>query len=144
MGNIYAAKIDGAKAFGRRIDVSPKHCIEVCTAIRGKSLSWASAFLEKVIVKEEFVVLHKYKKKVPHRKGGKPGRYPVKAAGIILKLLKNAEANADNSGMDTEKLFIAHALANKADVYPRRKPKGRMATQNITTCNIEVILQERQ
>jgi len=144
MGNTYAAKIEGAKACGRRVDVSPKHCIEVCTAIRGKTTSWAKDFLEKVTKKEAFVLLHKYKKQVPHRTGGKPGRYHVKAAGVILKLLTNAEATADSLGMDTEKLFIAHALANKADVYPRRKPKGKMKSHDITTCNIEIILQERQ
>lgn len=137
----YSTQIKGAKAYGSELNISRKHAAEVCTAIRGKPLEKAKKFLEEVKEKKQYVQLHKHKKQVPHRTGGKPGRYPVKAATEILKLLENAENNAENLGM-SDTLLVKHAAAHQGRVYQRRAPKGRWKTSNLETTNIEIILTE--
>jgi len=87
----------------------------------------------------------RFKKKVGHRRGvtkAFAGRYPVKTAKVILKLLEGAEANAEYNGFDTEALRIIHASA-----YPGRKLKnyiprafGRSSPHFDTLCHIELIL----
>ncbi|MCD6522842.1 MAG: 50S ribosomal protein L22 [Candidatus Diapherotrites archaeon] len=143
MARKYSAQgIEGARAYGREMDISPKHAIEICREIRGKNVNKAITFLEKVIKKEAFVPFKRFNSKVAHRKGGKPGRYPVKASKAILKVLENAKANAENQGMDTDKLMIVHAAAHRGPVYDRRAPKGRMRTSAIETVNVEIIVKE--
>ncbi|MCD4740380.1 50S ribosomal protein L22 [archaeon] len=137
----YSTQIKGAKAYGSEINISRKHAVEVCTAIRGKRLEKAKQFLQDVTEKKQFVELHKHKKQVPHRTGGTPGRYPVKAAKEILKVLENAENNAENKDMEGD-LIVKHAAAHYGRTYQRRAPKGKWKTSNIETTNIEIILTE--
>jgi large subunit ribosomal protein L22 len=63
----------------------------------------------------------RYQKKAGHRHGldhAFAGRYPIKAAAQTLKVLQGAQANAENKGLDIEKLQIIHAAA-----YPGMKSK---------------------
>ena len=123
MANKYAynEEVDEAKtarAMAKSLKISPKHSVEICSAIRGMEVAKAKAYLE-------------HNKKVGHRKGQEgwaAGRYPVKAAEQILKVLENAEANAEYKGMDTEKLFIEHISSHKGVVIPGYIPRafGRM------------------
>jgi large subunit ribosomal protein L22 len=137
----YSTELQGAKAYGSEMNISRKHAVEICTAIRGKKLEKAKKFLQDVTEKKRFVPFRKHHKKVPHRTGGQPGRYPVKAAAHILKILENAENNATEKGMNGE-LVVAHAAAQKGREYERRAPKGRMKASNIETVNVEIILTE--
>ena len=130
---------EGAKAYGDELNISPKHAVEICAAIKGKKLEEAKKLLEDVIKKKQFIPFRKHKKQIPHRKGGQPGRYPVKAARQILKLLENAENNAEEMGLEGE-LVVAHASAQKGRTFERRAPKGRMRPSNIQTVNVEIIL----
>lgn len=136
----YSSKIEGAKAMGRRIDMSPKHAAEICRHIKGMKAEKADEFLTKVQAKEEYVPLKRYKRKTPHRKGGQQGRYPVKAARIIQKILRNAMSNAEQKGMDKEKLRIVHASTHRGPTYARRKPKGRWTYHQIDTTHVEIIV----
>lgn len=138
----YSANIQGAKAYGHELNISRRHAVEICAAIRGMPLDKAKTFLENVIQKKQFVEFKRHNKQIPHRKGGKPGRYPVKAARAILKLLENAENNAEELGMGDE-LIIKHIAAHKGRTYKRIAPKGRWRPSNIETTNIEIILTER-
>ncbi|MBU4548292.1 MAG: 50S ribosomal protein L22, partial [Euryarchaeota archaeon] len=102
----YAFKEDDkaktAKAIGRALKISPKHAVEICRELRGMKLERAKVYLEEVIQMQKAVPFKRHNKKVGHRKGlnGWPtGRYPVKAAGHILKVLENAEANAEYKGL---------------------------------------------
>ncbi|MCK4327805.1 MAG: 50S ribosomal protein L22 [Candidatus Diapherotrites archaeon] len=136
----YSSKVAGAKAYGRRIDMSPKHAMEICSYIRGMNAEKADKFLSNVQAKEEYVPLKRFNRKVPHRTGGQPGRYPVKAAKIIQKLLRNAMSNAEQKGMDREKLKIVHAASHRGPSYGRRKPKGRWKHHSIDTTHVEIIV----
>lgn len=143
----YSAKVDEpcARAFGKEMRISPKHAMEVCRAIRGMRLSAAKEFLEGIRVKRKAVPFVRHRKKLAHRKGTKgAGRYPTRAAREILKVLKNAEANASYKGLDVEKLRIVHASAYKGITLPGILPRafGRATAFNKPLTNIEIILKE--
>jgi len=59
-------------------------------------------------------------------------RWPVKSAGYILGLLRNAEANADAKGLDTGNLIIKHIQVNQAPKQRRRtyRAHGRVRTES--------------
>jgi large subunit ribosomal protein L22 len=143
----YSAKISGpcARAFGKELRVSPKHAMEVCRAIRGMRLNAAKEYLEAVQKKKRAVPFVRHRKKLAHRRGvGGSGQYPVKAAREILKVLKNAEANATYKGLDVEKLRIVHASAYKGTTIPGILPRafGRSTPYNNPLTNVEIILKE--
>jgi len=48
------------------------------------------------------------------------GRWPKKSAEFLLQLLKNAESNADNKGLDVDRLVIEHIQVNRAPCLRRR------------------------
>ncbi len=150
----YSIKIDEndeekvARAIGRELRISPKSSVEVCRAMRKKGVEKAKAFLNDVIALEIPVPMKKFKKGVAHRRGlskAYAGRYPVKAASKILKVLESAEANAEYKGLDTEKLFIKHISTQRGRVIKGIIPRafGRATPHNEETTNIEVVLQER-
>ena len=95
-----------ASARGWHLPVSPKHSREIAAAIRGKKLSDAIKFVEKVAAMEVPVEMRRHNRKVGH-KNGRPARFPVKAARAILKILKNVEANAEYKGLEKENLLIS-------------------------------------
>ena len=135
------------KASGRELRVSPKHAREVCKTIKGMKLDQAKEYLRQVMAKKKPVPFRRYKKDVGHRHGMEKafaGRYPVKAAQKILKVLEGAEANAEYKGLDLERLRIIHASA-----YPGMKIRryierafGRASPHVETLCHIELVLEE--
>ena len=137
------------KASGRELKVSPKHAREVCKTIKGMKLDQAKEFLQQVMEKKTPVPFRRYKKKVGHRHGMQKayaGRYPVKAAQKILRVLEGAEINAEFKGLDVERLRIIHASA-----YPGMKIKryierssGRASPRFETLCHVELVLEETE
>lgn len=143
----YSAKIEEpcAKAFGKEMRISPKHAMEVCRAIQGMRLNAAKDYLEAVREKRKAVPFVRHRKKLAHKKGiGGSGRYPAKATREILKVLKNAEANASYKGLDVEKLRIVHASAYKGITIPGILPRafGRATPFNKPLTNVEIVLKE--
>jgi large subunit ribosomal protein L22 len=139
-----------AKASIRDAPISPKKVINLARVIRGMKVEDAKRFLEKVIRKEEAVPNWVHSKKIPHRKGlgdrwGIPmGKYPVKAAKIMLKLVKSVEANAENKELDVEKLRIIHVSVKKGYVLKRYMPRafGRSTPKYRRHSNIEIAVKE--
>jgi len=88
------------------------------------------------------VLFSTYNKKMGHRKelGGKKGRYPVKAIGMVKKVLLNAINNALVLQMDEETLVVAHIAANKQHIYSRLAPKGKRMKANYETAKLEIAL----
>jgi len=124
------------------VNASYKDLAEVCGRIRGKKAGWAVSFLEKAAKGEVPVLYRKRAKRLGHRRalGGKKGRYPKKAAKIVLKVLRSAMANGRTIGLG-ESYTILAVSANKKHVYPRLQAKGRMSRANLETSRIEVVLQ---
>ncbi|MGQ9788322.1 MAG: 50S ribosomal protein L22 [Candidatus Hadarchaeaceae archaeon] len=142
----YSAEIEepAARALGKERRISPKQAMEVCRAIRGMSLNEAKEYLEAVQQKKKVVPILRHRKKVAHRGSKGSGQYPVKVAREILKVLKNAEANAIYKGMDVEKLKVFHVSAYKGFSLPGFIPRafGRSSPAASPLTNIEIILKE--
>jgi len=154
----YSVKVEDegrvAKAVVRDVPISLKESYEILKIIRGMRLKEAEDFLEKVVRKEVPVPYVRYKLSIAHKKGlstmfprwkSPIGRYPVKAAREIYKLLKNVENNAENKNLDVERLYIHHIAVHKCRYLKRWMPRAfARATPKIrTTVNIEVIVAER-
>src|SRR5712692_7198928 len=101
--------------------------------------------LERVSKNKQAVTYRHYKKEVPHRRqlaeGWYAGRFPQKAAGRLLRLLEELEANAEYRNLDTEKLKIIHAAAQRANKVPKRNPRafGRSDLLQGTLTHIELV-----
>jgi large subunit ribosomal protein L22 len=137
-----------AKASGREVRVSPKSAREICKTIKGMILTQAKQYLRDVIAKKKAVPFKRFKKKAGHRHGlekAYAGRYPVKAAKHILKVLEGAEANAEFKGLDTDRLRIIHASAYPGMKIKRYMPRahGRATPDFETLCHIEIVLEEQ-
>lgn len=140
-------KTKTARAIGTSLKISPKHAIELSREIRGKDLEHAKTYLEEVIGMSRPVPFKRFNKKVGHRKGlsGWPsGRYPVKAAAQILKILKNAEANAEYKGLDIENLKITHISSHRGRVMKGYTARafGRGSASNTPTTHVQIVLGE--
>ncbi|MBI5047153.1 hypothetical protein HZC07_05505 [Candidatus Micrarchaeota archaeon] len=129
-----SARVEDANA-------SYKDLAEVCGSIRNKKSNWAVSFLEKAATGEYAVLFKRHNKRLGHRRelGGQKGRYPMKAASVILKVLNSALANGKVKGMGDDYLVVA-ASANKKQVFPRLASKGRWARSNIETSRVEILL----
>ena len=127
------ARVEGVNASYRDLGA-------VCASIMNLDSEVAANYL--ALVQEGLVPVYfgKHNKKMGHRRelGGKKGRYPQKAAGIVLKLLKSAVANASVKGITGT--FVISAMANKKDVYPRMSSKGRLVRSNLETARVEIVL----
>ncbi len=139
-----------AKGVGFDIPVSVKDMREVAAVVRGLKLEEAKKLLENVINMKEAIPVKRYKGKTGHRHGlaGKYkwpiGRYPVKAARYLLKLLEHVEANAENKDLDKEKLVIRHIGVHKGMTLKRWMPRafGRATPKYRRTTHVEVIVEE--
>ena len=136
-----------AIASGRNMRCSPKQCREVCNEIRGMMLDKAIELLEKVAEEKAWIPYRRHKKKRGHHPGIKkwgPGGHPVKASQNILKILKNAEANADNKGLDIDRLRVLHAATQRGRVYKAyiERAFGRSTPYFETTSHVEIVLEE--
>ncbi len=150
-GYSYAEELaeNQVKASARDLRVSFKEMVELVRELRGKSLEDARRMLEDVISLRRPVPFKRYKKGVGHRRqlqGWKAGRYPVKAAKLVMKLLKSAEANAEQKGLDTERLFIRHIAAQQGPKLRRFFPRafGRATPKIEQLVHVEVVLEERR
>jgi large subunit ribosomal protein L22 len=136
-----------AIASGRNLRVSPKQCREVCNAIRGMMLDKAIEFLESVEEEKNWIPYKRHYKKRGHHPGMKrwaAGGHPVKASSHIIKILKNAESNADNKGLDIDRLKVAHAVTHRGRIYKQNVERafGRSSAYNEETSHIEIVLEE--
>lgn len=107
-------KTKHVRASLRDADISHKDAREVCKAIKGMNILRAREYLENVVALKQPVPFRRYKLQVGHKsqlQGFPSGRYPVKTARELLKLLDNLEANAEYKGMDIDRLKIIHAAA---------------------------------
>ncbi len=137
-----------AKASGRELKVSHKAAREVCRAIKGMMLNNAKEYLRDVAAKKKAIPYTRYKKKLPHRHGlikTFAGRYPTKTSEQILDVLNSAQSNAENKGLDVDRLRIIHAAAYQGMKLKRYAPRahGRASPKYDTTTHVEIVLDEK-
>ncbi len=137
-----------AKASGRELKVSHKASREICKALKGMMLNNAKQYLRDVVAKKKSVPYTRYNKKLPHRHGlinSFCGRYPIKASQQILSVLEAAQSNAENKGLDVDRLRIIHAAAYPGMKLKRFTPRahGRASPKYDTTTHVEIVLDEK-
>jgi len=133
-----------ARAIGRELPISPKMAVEVCRQLRGKRVDVAKAYLERVIALDQPVPMHRYKTMVAHKRGTGPGRYPVKVAEHVLKVLESAEENAGHKWLDVESLRVKVIAAHKGSIQKgmMQRAHGRSSPWNQETVNLEIVLEK--
>lgn len=109
-----------ARAEHRYARISPRKVQIVCDLIRGKDVATAAAILKNT---------------------------PKAASELLIKVLKSAEANAENNfNMDPDKLFVKETYANPGPILKRGMPRaqGRMYRINKRTSHITVVVAEKE
>lgn len=129
-----------AKAQGISLPISTKFGIEICNSIKGKNLQKVKDLLNEVIKKKRVIKFTRFTGDLGHKKKKMgPGRFPIKAATHILKLIEQAEANAQFKGLNTSDLIIKHINCN-IDSRPWRS--GRRRRIKMKRTNVEVVVEE--
>ncbi|EMR73461.1 LSU ribosomal protein L22P [Thermoplasmatales archaeon SCGC AB-539-N05] len=134
-----------AKAYGYEFHCSPKHSMNIIRVIRGMKTNKAKTFLEDVIAMKRPVPFIYHKRKTSHRKGHVgPGGYPKKASEHVLKVIKNAENNAEYKGLDVDNMIISHISTYEGRKIKGTMPRahGRATDKNEQTTDIEIIIEE--
>ncbi|MEZ0290467.1 MAG: 50S ribosomal protein L22 [Sulfolobales archaeon] len=142
-----------AKALGRELPISFKESEEIAKVIKGMRLDEAIKYLENVVQLREPVPMTRHNKQLSHHSGVAEkfpkwrvpvGRYPVKAARYILRVLRNARNNAENKGLDPEKLVIVHAAAHRGRYLKRYMPRAfaRATPKFRSYTNFEIVVRE--
>lgn len=132
---------DQVRGMVRDLDISFKDAVMISDNLRGMKLAKAIELLERVLEKKQPIRYGRYNIGIGHRAGNQPkiGKYPVKAAGKALELLRNIEANADYRGIDTVSLTIKYIQANQGIGRTKRKPKGRWARWTTQFVSIQAV-----
>ena len=145
----YAVEADpekSAKAFGYEIHCSPKDSMNIAYALKGLEVKKAKKLLEDIIEMKRPLPAVFHKGKISHQKGISGGSFPKKAAQYILKIIENAENNAEYKGFDVENMKISHIAAYRGrtirGIMPRAQ--GRATDKNTVTTNIEIVLEEAE
>ncbi|VVB78795.1 50S ribosomal protein L22 [uncultured archaeon] len=113
---------------GRDLPISIKHAVAICNHIKGKDIDHAIAILEEVVKMKKAVPM---RGEIPHRRGMMSGRYPVKAAGFFIRLLKSLKSNAIVNELEIEKYEI-HCIPNVAPRPYKRFGQGRFKRSHVT------------
>ncbi|MET1100892.1 MAG: 50S ribosomal protein L22 [Pyrodictiaceae archaeon] len=151
----YSVRVDEektAKAMMWDVPISYKKVVELARLLKGKRVDEARRLLEAVRDLKEPVPVRRYSGKQAHHRGlaGKykwpAGRYPVKAAKYLLKLLDNVVNNAEGKGLDTDRLRIIHIAVHKGRILKRWMPRafGRSTPKFRHYSNIEIIVAEEE
>jgi len=134
-----------AKAMGSQLHISPKKSRELGRAIKGMRTEAARTYLKDVTILKQAVPFKRHCDSLGHKKGPMAaGRYPVKVAHEFLKVLKNAESNAEYKGLDPAHMHITHICTKRGRVIHGMRPRarGRASPKNTETVYIEMILSE--
>ena len=133
-----------AKALGKELTISPKLSREVAGMVRGMKVDKAIQALEDVVALKRPVPLKRYNKRVSHKQGVGPGRYPEKVAKAFLTVIQSAVANAEYKGLDVDSMVLRTITVSRGRTLPGHMPRahGRATQWNQETVNLEVIIEE--
>jgi large subunit ribosomal protein L17e len=139
------------KAIGRDVKSHFKNTRETAAAIKGMSLIRAKVFLENVCFQKEIVPFFRYcygigRKAQLKKSKSSNGRWPKKSAENLLRIIKNAEANAKEKDLDPFSLFIQNIQVNKAMKGQRRtfRAHGRITPFLNHPCHINLWLVQKK
>lgn len=95
--------------------------------IKGKRLSKAKSILEDLA----------------EQKHSLEGKYYPKTAKKFLEMLRTVEANAKVKKLNTEKLWIKKAKAEKGVMFMRPRSRFRLRSRRAKSATVEIIVEER-
>ena len=162
---LQGSRLATARSVG--VDVHVKHCFEIARAIKHRTAGEAVEFLNNVLkidsdrpdIRKKATAVpfrlgsgNKKRKRsgpsmVGHRKGGVgPGRYPVKASRVMLKLIESCMENARHQyeDIDPEEMVITHCAAHRGTIKRGWTPRarGRASPKNHYRVNLELFLED--
>ncbi|MGB9675088.1 MAG: 50S ribosomal protein L22 [Candidatus Nanoarchaeia archaeon] len=129
------------RVVGRDLPISRKASYQVAKVIKGKELPKVFKLLEDVIALKRAIPYTRYARDVSHKPGMAAGRYPVKAAKYVLKLLKNLQGSARSKGFDSQKLIIIHAAVHQGSKKRRGGRKIGLIGKN---SHFEIVATEKK
>jgi large subunit ribosomal protein L22 len=143
----YSTELDPdktAKAYGYELHCSRKDSTNLAYAIKGMKTEKAKEYLKEVAEMKRPIPAIFHKRKRAHQKAIGPGSFPQKAAKYMLKILENAENNAEYKGFDPDNMKIKHISTYGGRVIRGIMPRahGRATDKNTRTTNIEIVLEE--
>ncbi|MEA3329398.1 MAG: uL22 family ribosomal protein [Nanoarchaeota archaeon] len=115
----------------KNLPISLKHSKYIARFIKYKKIDVAVSDLELVLRKKIAVP---FKGEVAHRKGKgmMSGKFPVKACGYFIKVLKSLSANSAMNGMEMEKTRITEVICNKAPDQMHRFGRMKFKKTHVT------------
>ena len=145
----YSTSVDpekSAKAYGYELHCSPKDSMNLAYALKGMKTEKAKAYLNDIIAMKRPLPAVFHNRKRAHQKGIGPGSFPQKAARYMLKILENAENNAEYKGFDVENMKIIHIATYRGRTIRGVMPRahGRATDKNKLTTNIEIVIEEAE
>jgi ribosomal protein L22 len=113
------------------LPISGKYAMAICNMIRGKNIEQAMILLEKA---EKMKIAVPMRGEIAHKKGMMSGKYPVKASGHFIILLKSLKSNALVNELELEK----YKIFCRTDLAPR--PYKRFGNGQFKRAHVEVRL----
>jgi len=129
-------KKDEAIVNGISLPISTKTSAAICKFIKRKTIDKAIADLEEVLKFKKVIPMTG---EIPHKKGKgiMSGRYPIKAIGFFIIMLKSLKANANMNGMDEP--IIVEAVPNRAS-----RPYGRSGSIKRKRTHVKIKVMEKK
>jgi len=107
--------------------ISLKDSVLIFKNIRKKPVKKVKAFLKDLI----------------DEKRDMEGKHYTGASKEILSVIEEAEANAESLGLDTEKLFLKEATANKSSTFILPKSRWTHRGRKAKICQLKITVEER-
>eukprot|EP00918_Siedleckia_nematoides_P069195 GHVU01150903.1.p1 GENE.GHVU01150903.1~~GHVU01150903.1.p1 ORF type:complete len:201 (+),score=24.32 GHVU01150903.1:552-1154(+) len=127
---------------------------ETARAVYGMSLQKALTYLEAVLAHKRCIPFRRFNSNIGRTAQAKEfakhttaqGRWPTKSCKILLELLKNAEANAENKQLETNSLYVSHVCVQRARCGRRRtyRAHGRINPYMSHPCHVEIYLKQKE
>ncbi|TFK61395.1 60S ribosomal protein L17/L23 [Pluteus cervinus] len=136
-----------SRARGEYLRTHFKNMREVAAALTGWKLSKAYEYIAGVKEHKRVIPFRRFSGGVGRASQAKEfkatqGRWPEKSIKFILRLLKNAESNADAKNIDADDLFIKSIVVQQAPKTRRRtyRAHGRINPYQGHPTHVEIIL----
>jgi len=128
-----------------------KNTYETAKAVKGMLLHKAQAYLQQVLEHERCVPFTKFDGATGRTGQAKEwglthGRWPEKSVKIVLGLLTNLKANAEQKRLNVENLVIANVQVNQAVQGRRRtfRAHGRINAYLSSPCHVLIRGEEKE
>jgi large subunit ribosomal protein L22 len=130
-----------ATAKSLNLPMSTKQSYEVANYLRGRNLQKAKMLLQQVLDKKTAVPYKRFNRDTGHKPGIAAGRYPEKVSKAFLMLLNSVEANAEDKGLDNEKLIISEIRSTQGS---QQWHAGRQRRRRMKRTHIYVKVEESE